>query len=371
MNEHAKQGSSSDPQNDAQHWDVLPVISLAGWFSQDPVQRLLVAQRLFKAATSSGFFYIADHGIDQALIDAAYEANKSFHDQPQDWKERYSITKSMHHRGYVSIADNGAHEIEGKPHFNHHESFDLSFDLAADDPRTHKGYGLAGPNIWPALDGFKDVVSAYYAALYQLGREITSAFELGLGLAPGTLLQHFNAPTSQLRLMKYPPNDAPKDDTNHGIGAHSDFECFTMLHTQGPGLQVMSADDHWVEAPPIEGAYIVNIGDCLEAWTGGLFKSTQHRVVNLGNLRYSLPLFFAADFDVDIAPLPKFSTPQTCAQYPAFIAGEHLWARTIDAFPYLRRKYQSGELGVDFMVSDENPFKRLSKEEAALKQPEQ
>ena len=55
-------------------------------------------------------------------------------------------------------------------------------------------------------------------------------------------------------------------------------------------------------------------------------------------------------------------------KYPAFKAGEHLWARTIDAFPYLNRKYKSGELAVDFMVADENPFKRLSIEEAALKE---
>lgn len=54
----------------------------------------------------------------------------------------------------------------------------------------------------------------------------------------------------------------------------------------------MSYEDHWVEAPPVEGAFVVNIGDCLEAWTGGLFKATQHRLVNLGKERYSLPCFF-------------------------------------------------------------------------------
>jgi isopenicillin N synthase-like dioxygenase len=367
MSEQTGAGNSFDPHNDAQHWEVLPVISLAGWFSDDPDQRQEVVENLIRGATGSGFFYITDHGIKQSLIDAVYEASKAFHDQPQGIKELYSITRSLHHRGYVSIADNGTYEKAGATFHNHHETFDLSFDIAADDPRAHKGFGMVGPNIWPDLEGFKEVVSAYYAAVYQLGRQLTSAFELGLGLEPGALLQNFTVPTSQLRLMKYPENDAPMDIANHGIGAHSDFECFTMLHTRGPGLQVLSADDHWVEAPPMENGFIVNIGDCLEAWTAGLFKSTQHRVVNLGNLRYSLPFFFATDFDVDIEPLPAFSTPQTRLQYPTFKAGEHLWARTIDAFPYLTRKHKSGELAVDFIVADENPFKRLSLEEAALK----
>lgn len=67
-----------------------------------------------------------------------------------------------------------------------------------------------------------------------------------------------------------------------GIAAHSDFECFTILLQGGPGLQVMNAEDDWIEAPPIPGCFIVNVGDIFETWSGGQFKSTQHRVVNIG-----------------------------------------------------------------------------------------
>lgn len=70
------------------------------------------------------------------------------------------------------------------------------------------------------------------------------------------------------------------DNDNLGIGAHSDFECFIVLHQQAPGPQVMNAADEWVAAPPILGAFIVNIGDLLEGWTNGRSTATQHRVVN-------------------------------------------------------------------------------------------
>jgi isopenicillin N synthase-like dioxygenase len=190
-----------------------------------------------------------------------------------------------------------------------------------------------------------------------------AGFELSLDLKPGTFLDHVTIPTSQLRLLKYFENDAPADELNVGIAAHSDYECFTILNTSGPGLQLMSYEDHWVEAPPVEGAFVVNLGDCLEAWTGGLFKATQHRVINLGKERYSLPLFFSVDFETEIKPLPEFSTQQRRERYPAFKAGEHLWGRTINTFPYLKRQYESGQLVVDFEIPDENPFKRLSLEE--------
>ncbi len=353
-----------DPHVDAEKWEMLPLISLAGLWNGNTAD---VAKALYNAATGSGFFYIKDHGVPAALIEGAYAASRAFHDQPDEWKQQYHIDKSYHHRGYEPMRADGF-EKDGKTYYSFHETFDLSFDMAPDDPRNHPGYGMVGPNVWPEnFEAFREAVSAYYNAIYALGRDLMAAFEISLALDPGTLLQHVTCPTSQLRLLKYFQNDAPNDETHQGIGSHSDFECFTILHTAGPGLQVMSYDDHWVDAPPIEGAFIVNVGDCLEAWTGGLFKSTQHRVVNLGYERYSLPLFFATDFDVVVEPLPVFSTPETRAKYPPFVAGKHLWGRTIKSQKYLKDKIESGDIVLDFEIPEENPFKRESEEEKALK----
>lgn len=355
-----------DPHVYADQWEVLPTISLAGWFEGDAEARAAVAAELYKGATRSGFFYIKDHGIPDVVIERCYAASRSFHDQPADWKEKYNINKSRHHRGYVPMKDN-CYEKDGKTYYSYHETFDLSYDTDPDDPRVQKPYGMVGPNVWPDdLPGFREAVSEYYDAVYQLGRELLAAFELGLGLAPGRLMQHVNVPTSQLRLLRYLENDAPRDETNQGIGAHSDFECFTILHTGGPGLQLMSYDDHWVDAPPQPGTFVVNIGDCLEAWTGGLFKSTQHRVVNLGIERYSLPLFFSTDFDVEIKPLPELASDEALARYTPFVAGEHLWGRTISHSSYLRNLIESGDLVIDFEIPEENPFKRKSVAERAL-----
>ncbi len=72
----------------------------------------------------------------------------------------------------------------------------------------------------------------------------------------------------------------------------------------------MNSAIEWVEAPPLDGTFIVNIGDLLEGWTNGRFKATQHRVVNTGQERYSLPMFFAVDYHPVVEPLPQFITAE-------------------------------------------------------------
>jgi isopenicillin N synthase-like dioxygenase len=123
----------------------------------------------------------------------------------------------------------------------------------------------------------------------------------------------------------------------------------------------MNAEDVWIEAPPIEGAFIVNIGDVFETWSGGQFKSTQHRVVNSGRERYSIPLFFGLDYHAVIEPLPKFRTPETVAKYPPIKAGEHLMRMSVKAFRYMADALDKGEMTLDFEVPDRNPFARPAK----------
>jgi isopenicillin N synthase-like dioxygenase len=142
------------------------------------------------------------------------------------------------------------------------------------------------------------------------------------------------------------------------MGAHSDFECFTILHQHAPGLQVMNAADEWVAAPPLPGAFIVNVGDLMEGWTNGRFKATQHRVVNTGQERWSMPLFFCVDYHTPIEPLPACVSEANPARYNRIIAGEHLASFSVNGAKHLRKKIREGALKVDLTFHRENPFKR-------------
>ena len=59
-----------------------------------------------------------------------------------------------------------------------------------------------------------------------------------------------------------------------------------------------------------------SIGDTLEMWTNGELTATSHRVRKVDVERYSFPLFFACDYDVEVQPLPSFVSAERPARRP-------------------------------------------------------
>ncbi|MEM7423548.1 MAG: 2-oxoglutarate and iron-dependent oxygenase domain-containing protein [Pseudomonadota bacterium] len=334
---------------------ALPVVDLAGLFDGDDAS---VARSLGEAARTSGFFYITNHGIPESRIEALFAASKQFHDMPRSYKMKYWCGFSTNHRGYVPFEENGS-DFPNK--INFHEAWDMSYEAPDDHPDYLARWRMTGPNIWPDLPGWQETVSGYYDAVFGLGQRLLGALALELGVDPADLRRHITCPTSQLRMLRYLENDQPATDEMVGIASHSDFECFTILLQGGPGLQVMNAEDVWVEAPPIPGTFIVNIGDIFETWSGGQFKSTQHRVVNTGKARYSFPLFFGLDYHAVVRPLEQFRTPEVEEKYPAMKAGEHLMRMSVGGFRYLQDGVAKGMIDLDYEIPDENPFKREAK----------
>lgn len=336
----------------------LPVIDLSGLATGDPADKAAVAQALGDAARTSGFFYITNHGVSADLIADMFAASKTFHEKPRSYKMKYWSGFTTHHRGYVPLEENGA-DFPKRINFN--EAWDMSYEAPADHPDYLADWRMTGPNIWPDIPGWKDTVSTYYDAIFALGLRLLDALALELGVDPSELTKDITNPTSQLRMLRYIENDLKPSKDVVGIDAHSDFECFTILLQGAAGLQVMNADDVWIEAPPIPGCFIVNIGDIFETWSGGQFKSTQHRVNNIGHERYSFPLFFGLDYHAVVEPLEKFRTPETIAKYPPLKAGEHLMRMSVHAFRYMADARAKGDLVLDYEVPEENPFKRVAK----------
>lgn len=337
---------------------ALPVIDLAPLIDGGEEGRAQVAAALGDAARTSGFFYITGHGIPEDQMEAMFAASKAFHEKPRSFKMRYWSGFTTHHRGYVPFEENGS---DFPKVINFNEAWDMSYEAPEDHPDYLAEWRMTGPNIWPDIPGWRETVSGYYDAVFNLGLRLMDALALELGVPTEELTRHITYPTSQLRMLRYIPNDMPATKDLVGIGAHSDFECFTILLQGGPGLQVMNAEDVWIEAPPIPGCFIVNIGDIFETWSGGQFKSTQHRVVNSGRERYSFPLFFGLDYHAVVEPLEKFRTDETAKKYPPMKAGDHLMAMSINAFRYMHEAKAAGHLQPEYEVPDENPFKREAK----------
>jgi isopenicillin N synthase-like dioxygenase len=365
-------------------FSAIPVIDIGPLLGMDEMARIASARAIGKACTEVGFFYIQNHGIPASLIERTYAESRRFHESAANLKQRVHVSRSPGTRGWIPVSsedDDGDPEMYrlvepkdldddylSKPRL--HAAFDVALEIGDDDPDFRAGNIMLVPNQWPDwLPGFRETVIEYYDAVMALGDQLFRAFAIALDLPETFFIERSRKPTSQLRLLHYPPNDLPMDNTNLGISAHSDFECFTILHQSSPGLQVMNAADEWVEAPPIDGTFIVNIGDLLEGWTNGLFKATQHRVVNTGRNRYSMPLFFAADYHTEVAPLPQFVTETTPARYERIVAGDHLAGFSLNACKHLRKRVLSGDLTLTFPIHPENPFKRKAVNEFGAASP--
>jgi len=83
-----------------------------------------------------------------------------------------------------------------------------------------------------------------------------------------------------------------------GVGEHTDYGYLTLLlQDNSGGLQVKLANGSWIDAPPIHGSLVVNLGDALEHNTGCLIKATPHRVRHTSSSnRMSFPFFFDPSF---------------------------------------------------------------------------
>lgn len=308
----------------ARPFDVVPTIDLTPLREGSATESSATAQEIREACLEVGFFYVAGHGVDPALVTQAFATAQAFFELPTAEKQAVSIQKSEKMRGYTGLLEeNTDPDNQG----DLHEAFDIGIDLADDDPDAHGDVYGWGLNQWPDFEGFRELLVSYHAAMLDLAKVLYRGFALSLDLDGDYFEPKLTKPISELRLLRY-PGQPVADDKVLGIGQHSDYDMFTILATDDvPALEILNPAGDWIPAPPISDTFIVNVGDLLERITNDLYRSTVHRAINRTDRdRYSIPFFVNIDPLEIVDVLPSCVSDDRPARYEPVGAGAYVEA---------------------------------------------
>jgi isopenicillin N synthase-like dioxygenase len=318
----------------------LPIIDISGLTSASRADRQAVAAAMGNACRRIGFFYITNHGIPNSLIQDTFAQAKRFFDQSLETKLQVDIKKSDISRGYEAIGTQTFNEGDA-PDLK--ESFYIGVERDDDDPLVQAKTPNHGPNQWPtALPEWRGQMEAYFTAMLTLSQQLMAGLALSLELAENFFAPMGNNPMALLRLLHYPPRPERPLKNQPGCGTHTDWGAITILaQDDRGGLEVRNTDGQWIEATPVPGTFVINLGDMMARWTNGLYQSTPHRVMNVpGADRYSLPFFNDLNYHARVECLPTCQSPDNPPQYPPIKAGEHILEMYRKTYGYLGMEIQ-------------------------------
>lgn len=288
----------------------LPVIDIAALWSDDRAAQGTTARAIAAACETVGFFYVRGHGVPRNVVERAIAAARGYFARPES--EKLACVRPLgRYRGFIPTMG-FSEDRQGKPTVLY-EAFIVGDDVAEDDPRIAGGGGLLWPNVWPdGQPGFRPAITAYRDAARAVAHALVGAFALALDRDETALTDLFAVPLDNMSVLHYPPRPTGQGEVD--LRAHHDTNAVTvLLPGEVGGLEVERADGRWIEAPPLDGCLIVNVGNMMECWSGGRFRSTMHRVnPPEGVDRYSIGYFAVPSHDTVVRPLvPASGTVST------------------------------------------------------------
>jgi len=286
----------------------LPVLDLS--LAQNPDTAEQFRTQLREATHEVGFFYLVGHGIPDDLQRRLLDVAREFFALPTAEKLAIENVRSPHFRGYTRL---GGELTEGK------QDWREQIDIGAEQPATERTDTspaweiLQGPNQWPdALPELRDVIHRVERHAH-LDR-IEPLARMGGSTGPGCKHLRRRVRSRSVdphQVVRYPGR--PEGAGSQGVGGHKDAGVLTLLYVEpGKGGLQVEHDGDWIDAPPIDGALVVNIGELLEVATGGYLKATVHRVISPegDGERISVPFFFNPNY---AAQIPEFDLPPELA----------------------------------------------------------
>lgn len=302
---------------------TIPVVDLDQFVNGDASQKAAFVEQLGKAFHEVGFVGVVNHGVPKEIVDQFYEASKRFFSLPVDKKRSYLLEGSAGQRGYTAF---GTEHAKQSKVADLKEFFQIGQYVGANHPRKAE----YPDNIWvDAVPEFSELSEKLYKAFETSGGHLLRAIAIGLGLDENYFQDHILDGNSILRAIHYPPiTNEPKSAIRSE--QHEDINLITLLvGASAGGLQLLNAENQWLDITPEENEIVINVGDMLQRLTNNYLKSTTHRVINppkhLWHVpRLSIPFFLHPKSEMDLTCLNDCVTDENPLAYEPITAGEYL-----------------------------------------------
>ncbi|CAN6286046.1 unnamed protein product [Urochloa humidicola] len=280
--------------------------------------------RLHAACQEWGFFQLINHGVPDDIIEGMKANIEGFFGLPAETKKQFAQERG---------------QLEG-----YGQLFVVSEDQKLDwadilylntQPPQHRNM-----RFWPEKpDTFRSTLDAYSTALKNVADRLLGIMSKNLGLPPEVIASKCVSGIQSVRMNYYPP--CTEADKVVGFSPHSDADLLTLVLqvNEVQGLQVKRDDGSWVPVLPLKGAFVINVGDILQIFTNGRYRSIEHRaVINAESARLSVAAFHSSSIHATIGPLGELVADQ-----------EELMYKTVDHESFMRLFFSAKVEGKSFL----------------------
>lgn len=293
----------------------LPVIDFADLMQAS--SRSQVLQSLTKACEEYGFFQLVNHGIESDVILNMIETSRRFFNLSFEERAKYM---SADMRAPVRYGTSFNQNIDGV--FSWRDFLKLNCHPL---PDVLPFWPSSPADLREAAVTYSKQVKFLYlmmmeAILETLGLTKTTAAAAAAAQSDknnnnkihdeddeeiANSWKEMFEDGSQLMVVNCYPA-CPEPDLTLGMPPHSDYGSLTLLlQDEVKGLQIQH-QGKWVTVEPIPNSFVVNVGDHLEIFSNGRYKSVVHRVlVNSVKSRISVASLHSRPINSVIRPSPK------------------------------------------------------------------
>ncbi len=275
-----------------------------------------------------GFLTVVGHGVPDEVVAGAWDTAREFFDLPLEQRTAVAMPRPGYPYGWSPMQGETLAASLGR---GGHPDLKQSFAIGPVDPATHTFADpdeefAWSPNLWPdTLPAMRVAWERYYRAMADLSARLLRIMALALDLPAEHFDPLIDRHTSAMRALDYPPVAQPLVG-QFGASAHTDYGTLTVLlaDTTQRGLQVQGPGGEWLDAIPVPGSLVVNLGDAMARWTNDRWRSTMHRVVVPERRRQSIAFFHNANWDALIDCIPSCLEPGERPRHAPIAAGPHL-----------------------------------------------